>query len=218
MTENKVITMIYELKDANEGTLLETNWNKEPISFITGFDQIIPKLEEGLLELNQNEEKTIRIDVKDGIGEYNDKAIQSVPKEQFAGIDLVEGMELFGQGEDNTTARVIVKAIGEEEVIVDFNHPYAGKDLEFKVKILETRAATEDEIKSGVIGGKGSSCGCGSKTKKEHECCGGGHHKHDKGHECCGDGNHGEKDDHQCCGGGHHKHDKEHECCKNKES
>lgn len=203
MAENKVITMFYELRDANDGTLLEENWEKEPISFITGFGQIIPKLEENLVNLKDNEEKIIKIDVKDGIGEYDNTALQSLPKEQFAGIDLVEGMELFGQGEDNSTVRVIVKAIGDDEVIIDFNHPYAGKSLEFKVKIVEQRDATEDEIKTGVIGGKASSCGCASKSgKKEHECCGG--HNHSGEHECCSSHNH--SNDHECCGGKHHNH------------
>ena len=54
-------------------------------------------------------------------------------------------MELFGQNEDGSSVRVIVKEIKDDEVTVDFNHPYAGKDLLFNVEILEVRDATEDE-------------------------------------------------------------------------
>ncbi|CZE45750.1 FKBP-type peptidyl-prolyl cis-trans isomerase [Campylobacter geochelonis] len=192
MANNRVITMFYELKDANSGELLETNWDKEPISFVTGLGQILQKLEDDVVNLENNDEKTIKIEAKEGIGEYNNEAVQSLPKEQFAGIELVEGMELFGQGEDGSTARVIVKAIGDEEVMIDFNHPYAGKDLEFKVKIVENREADADEAASGVVAGA-ASCACGN---------GGGHHHGEEGGCCGGHGHHSDED--ECCGGEHH--------------
>lgn len=66
-----------------------------------------------------------------GLGEYDENAVQTLPKEQFAGIDLKVGMELFGEGENGETVRVTVKEIGENDVTIDYNHPYAGRDLLF---------------------------------------------------------------------------------------
>ena len=198
MSKDQVITMFYELKDAATGEILESNMqNGGQISFITGRGHIIEKLEEEVSKLKAGEKATINIKAAEGCGEYNSEAVQSLPKEQFAGIDLHEGMELFGQNEDGSSVRVIVKSIGEDDVVVDFNHPYAGKDLLFNVENLEVRDASEDEKATGMVAGA-HTCGCGG-----HE------HDHGEGHQCCGGhGHHHDDDDehgHGGCGcGGHH--------------
>ena len=208
MANNRVIKMHYELKDAKSGEILESNLNSDPIAFLSGKDQIIQKLEDEILNLQAGESKTVLISPSDGVGEYREDAVQILPKEQFAGIDLVVGMELFGQAEDGATTRVSVKAIGEQDVTIDFNHPFAGKELEFNVKIVENREATADEILTGQPEGA-HSCGCGHNHHEGHECCGGHGHDHAEDHECCG--GHGHADGHECCGG--HDHGKDHECC-----
>lgn len=194
---NRTITMSYVLKDAVTSELLEQS--SKPIKFVSGLGQIMPKLESEVLNLSDGEKKVIKILSKDAAGEYDSGAVQALPKEQFAGIDLREGMELFGQGENGQTVRVIVKAVGDEEVMVDFNHPFAGKDLEFDVEVLENRASFEEEVKSGMPEGVSHGCGCSNGDKSEGGCCGGGGHHHSD-HECCGGGHH--DDDHECCGGG----------------
>ena len=190
MSKDQVITMFYELKDANTGEILESNMQEGgQISFITGHGHIIEKLEEEVSKLKSGERATISVKAAEGRGEYNNEAIQSLPKEQFAGIDLHEGMELFGQNEDGSSVRVIVKEIKDDEVTVDFNHPYAGKDLLFNVEVLEVRDATEDEKATGMVAGA-HTCGCGGHDHEhEHECCGGHGHGHEDGG--CGCGGHG---------------------------
>lgn len=197
MSSNQVITMFYELKDANTGEILESNMTNNGISFITGHGHIIQKLEDELLNLKAGDKTSLTLKAAEACGEYDATAVQSIPKEQFAGIELREGMELFGQGEDGSSVRVIVKAIGEDEVMVDFNHPYAGKDLLFNVEILEIREATDDEKASGMVGGA-HSCACGSGGCQSHD------HHHDHGGGCCGGGHHHDDED-ECCGGEHHK-------------
>ncbi|WP_149710567.1 peptidylprolyl isomerase [Campylobacter concisus] len=200
MSKDQVITMFYELKDANTGEILESNMQEGgQISFITGHGHIIEKLEEEVSKLKSGERATISVKAAEGCGEYNNEAIQSLPKEQFAGIDLHEGMELFGQNEDGSSVRVIVKEIKDDEVTVDFNHPYAGKDLLFNVEVLEVRDATEDEKATGMVAGA-HTCGCGGHDHEhEHECCGGHGHGHGRGH--------GHEDGGCGCGGhGHHHH------------
>ena len=198
MSKDQVITMFYELKDANTGEILESNMQEGgQISFITGHGHIIEKLEEEVSKLKSGERATISVKAAEGCGEYNNEAIQSLPKEQFAGIDLHEGMELFGQNEDGSSVRVIVKEIKDDEVTVDFNHPYAGKDLLFNVEVLEVRDATEEEKATGMVAGA-HTCGCGGHDHEhEHECCGGHGHGHGHGHEDGGCG---------CGGHGHHHH------------
>ncbi|CUU69903.1 fkbp-type peptidyl-prolyl cis-trans isomerase slyd [Campylobacter hyointestinalis] len=194
---SKVIKMFYELKDAKTGELLESNIDGQEIAFVSGKNQVLESLEAGVINLKSGESTIISIPAAQGVGEYDEAALQVLPKEQFAGIELNEGMELFGEGEDGSSVRVIVKAIGENEVTVDFNHPYAGKDLEFNVKVTENRDADADEELTGVVA-MPHVCGCG----------GHGHHHEHGGEGCCG--GHGHNEDHEdgeCCGG--HGHDKD---------
>lgn len=177
--KNNVVSMFYELKDANTQEVLESNLYAQPISFIVGKGQILESLEEEIMKLDCPSNSDVLIKKEKGLGEYDANAIQTLPKEQFAGIDLKIGMELFGEGENGETVRVTVKEINENDVVVDYNHPYAGRDLLFSLNIVDVRPASEDEILTGIVTGS-HSCGCG-----------GGHHDHDHHHGgggCCGGG------------------------------
>ena len=185
---SKVIKMFYELKDANTGELLESNLGGQEIAFVSGKNQVLDALESGVLKLAVGEKATIKIPASQGVGEYDERALQILPKEQFAGINLSVGMELFGEGEDGSTVRVSVKSIGENDVTVDFNHPYAGKDLEFNVQITENRDADADEELTGVVA-MPHVCGCGGHSHR---------HGHHHGHGGCGSHDDG------CCNGAHH--------------
>ena len=112
----------------------------------------------------KGESGDIVVSAADAYGDVNPEAMQTLPKEQFDGVDLIEGMSLYGQGEAGETVQVTVKSFDDKEVKVDFNHPLAGKDLMFSVTVLSAREATADEIASGVVGGavaEGESCGTG---------------------------------------------------------
>ncbi len=179
---SKVISLNYELKDAKNGEILESNLQTDSLYFITGKGHILPALEEEVIKLAIGEEKKIVLKSENGVGQYDKDLLQNIPIEQFAGIDLKVGMELFGENEEGETARVIVKEISDDEVVVDFNHPYAGRDLEFFIRIADIRDANEDEELTGVVNTP-HVCGCGHNHEDEHECCGGYHHHE---HECCG--------------------------------
>ncbi len=192
---NNVVSIEYTLTDANTKEQLDTNVGGNPLEFISGMGQIIPGLEKELENVTAGEKKDVMVPATEAYGEYNEEAQQTLPKEQFAGIDLVEGMTLYGTGEDQQTVQVMVKGFTDSEVTIDYNHPLAGKNLMFSVAILDVRAATEEEIQTGVVGGMAAmgGCGCGSGgcgshdhsgAEKEVECCGG--EKHGEEHECCG--------------------------------
>ena len=173
---SKVIGIEYNLKDANTGEQLDSNVGGAPLEFISGKGQIIPGLESKLVEMAENESADVMVEPKDAYGEINDEAVQVLPKEQFAGIELSEGMTLYGTGQQGETVQVTVKSFNDEEVTIDYNHPMAGKTLMFSVTILSLRDATEEEIQTGVVGGMAAMGG---------GCCGGGGHSHDNGGGCC---------------------------------
>jgi len=190
--QNSVVSMHYELKDVQNGEVLDSNLGSAPLSFILGKGHIIPGLESEIAKLAEGEKAEITVAAAEAYGEYDDAAVQTLPKEQFAGIELAEGMTLYGQGENGQTVQVTVKSFDDENVNVDFNHPLAGKDLLFAVSVAEIREATPDEILSGVVGGAASGgCGCDSGGCDSHthshdddECC--GSHGKDHGGSCCG--------------------------------
>ena len=163
--ENCVVGIEYEVKEAGTTEIVDSNKGAEPLEFIIGKGQIIPGLENALVGMNEGENGDIMVKASDAYGDLSPEAIQTLPKEQFEGVDLVEGMTLYGEGENGATTQVVVKSFDDKEVTIDFNHPLAGKDLMFSVTVLTAREATADEITSGVVGGAaaeaGGSCGTG---------------------------------------------------------
>jgi len=163
---SKVMGIEYNLKDANTGEQLDSNVGQAPLEFISGKGQIIPGLESKLIEMSENESADVLVEPAEAYGEFSEEAMQVLPREQFAGIELAEGMTLYGTGEQGETVQVNVKTFTDDEVTIDYNHPMAGKTLMFSVTILSSRAATEEEIQTGVVGGMAAMGGGG--------CCGGG--------------------------------------------
>jgi FKBP-type peptidyl-prolyl cis-trans isomerase SlyD len=161
---DKVVSLEYKLTEKGGSEVLDSNEGQAPLEFITGKSQIIPGLEKQLTELSKGEKAKLEVPAAEAYGEVNLDAVDDVPKEQFAGIDLEVGLPLFGQGENGETIQVVVKAINDDTVTIDYNHPLAGKDLVFDVNILDVRDATADELASGQVGGghcDDGACGCG---------------------------------------------------------
>lgn len=173
MSENLVIGITYTLTDPKTSEKLDSNVGGAPLEFISGKNQIIPGLEKEVVGMAIDESKDVLVKPEEAYGEHNPEATQTLPIEQFTGIELKEGMTLYGQGEQNETVQVIVKSFDEKEVVIDFNHPLAGKELMFSVQVVSSREATAEEVMTGNVGGQADSC-----------CGGGGHHHDDEGH--CG--------------------------------
>ena len=162
--ENDVVGIEYEVKEAGTTDVVDSNKGAEPLEFIMGKGQIIPGLEKALVGMNEGESGDIMVPASEAYGDINPEAMQVLPKDQFEGVDLIEGMTLYGQGDDGQTVQVTVKSFDDKEVNVDFNHPLAGKDLMFSVTVLSARAATAEEVTIGQIGGEhceDGACGCG---------------------------------------------------------
>ena len=162
---NEIVSIEYEVKDGDK--VVDSNVGGAPLVFMFGKGQIIPGLENGIVNMAIGEKGDILVNPADAYGEYNADATQEVPADQFAGIDLELGMTLYGQGEDGGTVQVTVKEIGADTIIIDFNHPLAGKSLMFSVTINNIREASAEEAMTGVPAenkpaeGEGESCGTG---------------------------------------------------------
>ncbi|MFH0710783.1 MAG: peptidylprolyl isomerase [Pseudomonadota bacterium] len=166
---NQIVSIEYEVRDG--ANVVDSNIGGQPLVFMFGKGQIIPGLENGIAHMSMGEKGDVMVKAVDAYGDYNEDAQQELPREQFAGIDLNPGMTLYGQGEDGGTVQVTVKEVNEENVIIDFNHPLAGKDLMFTVTINVVRDASPEEAMSGIPAenavddsgccGSGGNHGCG---------------------------------------------------------
>jgi len=162
INENQVVSIEYNLTQSGQSEVIDSNIGQAPLEFMMGRGQVIPGLEKELAHLSKGDKKEINVSAEDAYGKRNEEAVESVPSEQFAGIELSEGMQLYGQSEEGQTIMVTVISFDEKIVTVDYNHPLAGKDLTFNVEIKDVRDATDAEIESGIVGGGEDNCGCGT--------------------------------------------------------
>lgn len=130
---NQTVEIFYELKIENE--VVDSNLENEAITFSYGSGQIIPGLESRIIDMNIGESRTIKVPANEAYGEYDETLTQIAPIEDFEGIDLEIGMTLEGEGENNEILKATVIDVTKEDVTVDYNHPLAGCELEFKVII-----------------------------------------------------------------------------------
>ncbi len=150
---NKVVTINFTLKDG-EGNVIESTENMEPFSYISGNNQILPKLEDAVNQMLIGAKKDVLINAADGYGEYSEAAIQQIDKKEFPeNIKLEEGMRLIANSPDGKQMPFIINKIEENEITVDFNHPLAGKNLEFNVELVDIRNATPEELTHGHVHG-----------------------------------------------------------------
>lgn len=152
---NKVISFKYTLKD-DKGTVIDSTLNKDPLAFISGSNQILPKLEETLNGMLIGGKKNVKLNAVEAYGEYDEKAIQNIKKDQFPTEAKLEvGMSYLANSPDGKQMPFTITEVKAEEITVDFNHPLAGKKLEFDVELVDKRDATPEEIQHGHVHGLG---------------------------------------------------------------
>jgi FKBP-type peptidyl-prolyl cis-trans isomerase SlyD len=129
------VSLEYTLMDEG-GQVLDSNKGKNPLVFTQGQQQIIRGLEKELVGMRPGEEKKVVVKPEDAYGDIVPNAQQEVPKEAVPKEALKVGTPLAARSGSGEVRPVIVKEIRETTVVVDFNHPLAGKTLFFDVKVL----------------------------------------------------------------------------------
>jgi FKBP-type peptidyl-prolyl cis-trans isomerase SlyD len=150
---NKVVTLNYQLSD-DRGNIIQTTHENGPFVYLSGNNQILPKLEEAIDGLIIGGKKNIGLTSSEAYGDYDENAVQQVKKHEFPeGADLEEGMEFMAQTPDGKPVPFVIKAVKDEDVTIDFNHPLAGKNLNFDVELIDVRDATREELAHGHVHG-----------------------------------------------------------------
>lgn len=137
--ENNTVKVNYTGK-LSDGQIFDTSEGKEPVEFVLGQGQLIPGFEKGLIDMKINEKKTITIAKEEAYGEVNSQLIQEVDKAQLPQDMAPEvGMGLVSRTPDGQEMNLMVVEVKDETIVVDGNHPLAGKDLIFDLEVLEIK-------------------------------------------------------------------------------
>ena len=154
VSDGMVVDLDYTLRVDNE--VVDTSEGRQPIKFIQGQGYIIDGLEKELYGMKAGEDKQVVIPPERGYGTVNEEAILDVPKDEFPEeIPLQKGTELKVQTQEGETMDARITSVAPDSVRLDFNHPLAGKELHFSVKVNDIREATAEEIAHGHVHGQG---------------------------------------------------------------
>jgi FKBP-type peptidyl-prolyl cis-trans isomerase SlyD len=152
IAKNTVVTIDYELSDS-QGNLLERS--EAPISYLHGgYDNIFPTVEEGLQGKKAGDSLKMALEPEHAFGEYDASLVRVEPRSVFPVGDVQVGMQFEGgaEGSDEMILYTVTD-ITEDTIVVDGNHPLAGRTLHFVCTVTEVRPATEEEIAHGHVHG-----------------------------------------------------------------
>jgi len=145
-----IIAMDYSLSVDEE--VIDSSDEREPLEFLQGHGNIIPGLEREILGMKIGESKEVNVSPAEGYGETEDDAFMEVPTNQFPeNIPLEIGTEIQLQNEEGEPAYARIEKIENNIATLNFNHPLAGKELHFAIKIIAIRDPSEEEIAHGHV-------------------------------------------------------------------
>jgi peptidylprolyl isomerase len=121
-------------------TPVDSSRERDPMEFTVGNGEIIEGFDEAVKGMQEGETKQVTITSDKAYGERNDEAIMSVPRNKLP-EDLTpeEGMQLEASQEDGGKQLLVITEVKDEDIVVDANHPLAGKDLIFDIELLEVK-------------------------------------------------------------------------------
>ena len=158
ITDNTVVQFHYTLTDTDD-TQIETNLDTDPIAYLHGHGSMIPAIEAALEGKSSGDTLHLTLTPEQAYGERQDDQQQRVPLKHLQGLpkgvrSWKPGMVALVQTDQGTRQVTVVKP-GLKMVLVDTNHPLAGKTLTYDIKVVNVRTATDDEIAHGHAHGVG---------------------------------------------------------------
>lgn len=135
ITAGALVSLEYTLND-EKGVKIESNVGSEGLQYVHGKGQIVPGLEKALQGMKIGETKEVKVSPEEGYGPVDKEAFIEVPKDKIPEEALKVGSMLQTAGQDGRPLNAMVSEIKDTVVILNFNHPFAGKTLYFEVKIL----------------------------------------------------------------------------------
>ena len=149
MATQRVIGFHYTVQD-EDGEELDSSLGDEPLYILEGAEQIVPGLERAVVGMQVGDKRTVALKAAEAYGDHDPDLVMRVDRSQFpAGTKLDVGDQFAAEEEDGHEHMFTVVGIENDTLLVDGNHPLAGRDLVFDVEIVEIRPATKDEVAHG---------------------------------------------------------------------
>jgi FKBP-type peptidyl-prolyl cis-trans isomerase SlyD len=145
-----VVSMEYTLKI--DGEVIDSSEGQDPLEFLTGHGNIISGLEREMIGMEVGDSKDVVVAPVDGYGEYDEEAFLEVPGSQFPkDMPVEEGLELTVRDDSGEARYARIESVEGETVRLNFNHPLAGDELHFNVKVVSLREPTDEELEHGHV-------------------------------------------------------------------
>jgi FKBP-type peptidyl-prolyl cis-trans isomerase SlyD len=150
VADDVVVSIDYTL--TVDGAIIDSSDEEGPLEFLQGHGNIIPGLEKAMYGMKTGETKHVVVVPDSGYGEYDPEAVMLVPRSEFPKeIPLKPGVELEVTDQEGDTQYARIVSLTKDEVKLDFNHPLAGKTLDFQVSVTELRHPTGEELDHGHV-------------------------------------------------------------------
>ncbi|MGM5479917.1 MAG: FKBP-type peptidyl-prolyl cis-trans isomerase [Nanobdellota archaeon] len=145
--EGNVVTLHYT-GTFEDGNVFDSSEGKDPLEVLAGKGMLIKGFDDELLGMKKDEEKKISLTPEDGYGQPREDLVREVPKKDL-GDDIKPevGMTLGVKAPTGQVFPAVIKEIKDENIVIDANHPLAGKNIKFDIKIVDTREPTEEDMK-----------------------------------------------------------------------
>lgn len=138
MIENGKVVAVHYTGRLTDGQTFDSSEGRDPLTFQVGSGQIIPGFENAILGKNVGDKVTININPEQAYGQVREDLIVKVNKEQMPG-EVEVGQTLQAQADNGQAVNVVVTEVNEDHVVVDGNHPLAGKELVFDIEVVEVQ-------------------------------------------------------------------------------
>lgn len=150
IVDDVVVSLAYKL--TVEGEVLDEAADSDAIQFLQGRKNIIPGLESQLAGMKVGDSKRVVVNAEQGYGPIDKNAVEDIALSEFPeGVKPEIGMELEIKDQEGNEMWGRVLSLQGDTVTMDFNHPLAGKELHFDVKVVDLRQATGDELAHGHV-------------------------------------------------------------------
>ena len=137
--QNTEVTLHFALHLEN-GDTVDSTFDKAPATFKVGDGNLLPGFENALFGFKTGDQRKLSIAPENAFGQHNPQNVQVMPRSQFQDMELSEGLLVIFNDAANAELPGVVKAFDDNQVTIDFNHPLAGKALNFDVEIIEVKA------------------------------------------------------------------------------
>ena len=146
ITNETTVTINYSVSEQN-GTLLEKTEHGEPVTYLQGLEMMLPGVEDALEGKIPGDKVRIELSAADAFGVRDDGLVTVIPSSEFEDPSALSiGQEIIvGNGHEEAIMTVI--KIDTDEITLDGNHPFAGKDIVFEIEVLEVHKTTDDDLK-----------------------------------------------------------------------